>query len=381
MNKILLLLIVLIFAGCKEKFDSPVPQVTTGYLVIEGVVDDHGGTTNIRLSRTSALSDLSQHIEQGAIVSVEDSLGNSYPLYESNPGVYSGNYILSSSIGYRLKINTSNNEAYQSEFVRPRYNPPIDDIKWERETEGVKLFVDTHDSNNSTRYYQWEFNETWEFHSTYSASLKWNLGRGPVGTGFISVVYRDANDPEINKCWQFEASSNIILGSSAKLAQDVIHLPVTSVPAASWKMSVLYSILVKQHTWSKAGYEFLDRMRKNTESVGSVFDAQPSELNGNMHCTSNPMLPAIGFFNISTTTEKRIFIKNSDLPDWNYNAGCVTFEVINSPDSINFHAEGTLPTYAVKSTPFGGIASFNVAPPKCVDCTLSGTNIKPDFWP
>jgi hypothetical protein len=377
MNKILLLLIVLIFAGCKEKFDSPVPQVTTGYLVIEGVVDDHGGTTNIRLSRTSALSDLSQHIEQGAIVTVEDSLGNSYPLYESNPGVYSGNYILSSSMGYRLKINTSNNEVYQSDFVRPRFNPSIDDIKWERETEAVKLFIDTHDPNNNTRYYQWEFNETWEFHSTYSASLKWDPIRGTP----TKVVYRDANDPEIYKCWQFEASSNIILGSSAKLAQDVIHLPVTSVPAASWKMSVLYSILVKQHAWSKEGYEFLDRMRKNTESVGSVFDAQPSELNGNIHCTSNPLLPVIGFFNICATTEKRIFIKNSDLPDWNYNPGCYTFEVVNDPDSIKIHAGGTLPTYVIKSTPFGNIATFNVAPGKCVDCTLSGTNIKPDFWP
>lgn len=381
MNKIVLVLLVVFIAGCKEKFDSPIPQVTTGYLVIEGVADDQGGTTNIRLSRTSNLNDVSQHIEQGAVVSLEDSSGNTYPLFEFNPGVYSGNLFLSKSTSYRLKINTANSEVYQSDFVRPRFNPPIDDIKWEREQEGVKLFIDTHDPNNNTRYYQWEYNETWEFHSAYSAALKWDPITGPVGNDPVTVVYRDVNDGEISKCWQSEASSNIILGSSARLAQDIIHLPFNKVPAASWKMSVLYSIVVKQHAWSKEGYEFLDRMRKNTESVGSVFDAQPSELNGNIHCTSNQLLPVIGFFNISTTTEKRIFIKNSELPDWNYDAGCYTFEVINNPDSIKLHAGGTLPTYVLKTTPFGDIASFNVAPPKCVDCTLSGTNIKPDYWP
>jgi hypothetical protein len=381
MNKILLVLIIVFVAGCKEKFDSPAPKVATGYLVIEGVVDGEGGPTNIRLSRTASLNDTSKLLEQGAVVLLEDSSGNSFPLYETSIGIYAGNFNLNSSTGYRLKINTQNSETYQSDFVRPRFNPLIDDIKWERNGSGVKLFVDTHDDNNNTRYYQWEYKETWEFHSAFDASLKWDPPSGPIGGTPVTVVYRDASDPEINICWQFESSASITLGSSAKLSQDIIHLPFTSVPTGSQKMSVLYSVLVRQYAWSREGYEFLERMKKNTESVGSVFDAQPSELNGNIHCISNPSLPAIGFFNISRPTEKRIFIKNSDLPDWNYDAGCIAFVVVNHPDSILRYAAGTLPTYVTEVTPFGQIAKFKVAAPHCVDCTLTGTNIKPDYWP
>ncbi|MDB5277434.1 MAG: hypothetical protein JWR61_2389 [Ferruginibacter sp.] len=381
MNKILLLLIVVFVAGCKEKFDSPAPKVATGYLVIEGVVDGDGGQTNIRLSRTAGLKDTSKLMEQGAVVLLEDSAGNSYPLYENGIGMYSGNLNLNTSTGYRLKINTQNSETYQSDFVRPRYNPLIDNIQWERDENGVKLFVDTHDDNNNTRYYQWEFKETWEFHSAFSASLKWDPPSGPNGSTLVTVAYRDASDPEISICWQSEASSNILLGSSAKLTQDVIHLPFTEVVTGSQKMSVLYSVLVRQYAWSREGYQFLERMKKNTESVGSVFDAQPSELNGNIHCISNPSLPAIGFFNISRPTEKRIFIKNAELPNWNYNAGCVAVEVVNNPDSIQMNARGTLPMYPTLMTPFGEIAKFKVAAPHCVDCTLTGTNIKPDYWP
>ena len=55
---------------------------------------------------------------------------------------------------------------------------------------------------------------------------------------------------------------------------------------------------LKQYAWTKEGYEFLDRMRKNTETTGSVFDPQPSELNSNIHNVADATEPVIGYFNI-----------------------------------------------------------------------------------
>jgi hypothetical protein len=319
MNKLILIAFVLILTGCKESYVSPVPPVDTGYLVLEGVIDVEGVYTSIRLSRTTALDEQVITRERGALVRLEDSNNSTLHLLETSEGNYTaGNLHLDTSLKYRIAITTANQEVYLSDFVSVRNNPPIDSISWVRENEGVQLYINTHDPQDNTRYYQWEYNETWQFNSQLSSNLKYVK----VNNENTSVTYRDANDPQIYYCWQSNPSTSIILGSSAKLSNDIIHLPLVDIPNASWKLSVLYSILVKQYSWTREGYEFLEKMKKNTELVGSVFDAQPSELVGNIHCVSNPAQPVIGFFNICPVREKRIFISNQEVPGWGYSMPC-----------------------------------------------------------
>lgn len=380
MNKLLLLALVILATGCKEKYISPAPPVTTGYLVVEGVINNGGGVTNLKLSRTTNLESSVNITERAAVVKLESSSNTIFQLTENVAGNYSIDSLkLDTSLTYRLNITTGNNEQYQSDFVKIRNNPPIDSISWVRENKGVEIFINTHDPQNNTLYYQWLYDETWEFHSAYSADLKYAYD--PITREKIGVTARQASDPEIYTCYQSNYSTSLFLGSSAKLTRDVINLPVTLVPEGSWKMSIHYSILLKQYSWSKEGYDFLERMKKNTELVGSVFDAQPSELNGNIHCISNPAKPVIGFFNICTVREKRLFIKASELPGWGYRENCNTEIIENNKDSILKKAAGLLPVYAAMTGPGGGIISFAAARGSCVDCTLRGTNVKPSFWP
>lgn len=381
MNKLLLFAFVLLIAGCKEKFVSPAPAVVTGYLVVEGVINNEGGTTNIRLSRTTGLNATGNIQESGALVKLEDSNNSFFQLLENSNGNYTiDNLHLDTSLKYRLSIKTTNNEDYLSDFVKIIKNPPIDSISWERNNDGVTIFANTHDPLNKTLYYQWEYNETWEFHSRFFTTLQYLTSPPPIPHN-IAVANRSPDD-NISICWQYNSSSNILLGSSAKLSKDIIHLPLINIPPASIKLGVLYSILVKQYVWSKDGYEFLERMKKNTEAVGSVFDAQPSELNGNIHCTTNPRQPVIGFFNICTIHQQRIFIRNADLPHWNFIAGCSNeVEIENNPDSIAKKAAGLLPTTPRLTGPFGSILTFYAAPEECVDCTIRGSNVKPTYWP
>ena len=123
-------------------------------------------------------------------------------------------------------------------------------------------------------------------------------------------------------------------------------------------------------------------MKKNTEATGSIFDAQPSELVGNVHSTSNPSEIVIGFVDASMVQSKRSFIKNTELKDWNYASPCVISEIKNSEDSITKVHNSLLPGTAAKYSPFGGILSYYFATPECVDCRiLHGTNVKPSYWP
>jgi hypothetical protein len=379
MNKLLMIAVIILFAGCKEKYISPVPPVAAGYLVVEGVINNGAGnTTNIKLSRTTSLEDNTIVMEKGASVRLESNNNLTFFLPETNEGIYSiDNLQLDTSLLYRLAVTTIYNEEFLSDYVQVRNNPPIDSINWVRESDGVQLYINTHDPQNNTWYYQWEFEETWEFHSTYGTSLKYIVGPPPLYLN-VGVEYRNPNDPQISTCWKYNSSTALTLGSSAKLIQDIIHLPLIFIENGSQKLSVLYSVDVKQYSWSKEGYDFLERMKKNTESVGSVFDAQPSELNGNIHCVSNPSQPVIGFFNICTIQKQRIFIKRSEVPTWAYSQGCYEQQLIeNHPDSIAKKAAGLLPTVAYDFV----ISKFYAGQAECVDCTLTGSNVKPIYWP
>ncbi|MEO5681536.1 MAG: DUF4249 domain-containing protein [Chitinophagaceae bacterium] len=385
MKPILYCLMVLLITGCKEKYESPVVSPVTGYLVVDGVINSGPGTASLTLSRTTKFDNRNIVYEKGAGVTVQGEDSSVYALLEKGQGIYSAdNLNLKNTLKYRLRINASNGKRYLSDFVVVKNNPPIDSISWKIENNGVQLYVNTHDARNNARYYQWYYDEAWQIQSSYYSTLKYKITHSQSGDNY-TVVYRDSTtfsyDPTIVNCWQFNAPLNLFLGSTAKLSQDIIYLPVNYIPPASIKLGVMYSIRLKQYTWTKEGYEFLEKMKRNTESTGSVFDPQPSELKGNISCISDASETVIGFFNISPVQEKRIFIRRSDVPSWQYAAGCFDVEIENVSDSIAHKALGLLPTVVEKQSPFGGIVTFKAAPPDCVDCTLRGSNKKPSYWP
>ncbi len=380
------LLLLFLLQACKEKYISPAISPATGYLVVDGIINSSAGETNITLSRTTALSSQLVVFETGAKVFVQGEDNTNIALKEITTGHFSvSNLNLNNTKKYRLSIITRDGKTYQSDYSAVKYNPPIDSVSWKREGRDVSLFVNTHDPNNNTKYYQWEYAETWEIHSYYLSTLKYKVGTGTKGATTYSAVYNDSTNygPDMSKyfCWKTVPSTTLMTGTTTNLASDVINLPLISIPADSWKLNILYSINAKQYSLSQGRYEFLQRMKKNTEGTGSVFDAQPSELNSNIHCVSNPNEPVIGYIDVCPVQEKRIYINRKSLPDWNYNQSCSEVEIPNVSDSIAIKALFLLPTYPKTDPMSGRIISFFAAPPECVDCKLRGSSTKPSFWP
>ena len=119
MNKLIIVAVILLVAGCKEKYISPVPPVVTGFLVVEGVINNGEGETNIKLSRTVSLNDNAVVKETGAFVRLQGTNNTSYILTENNEGIYSiANLNLDTSFKYRLAVNTGNNQEYLSIMCR-----------------------------------------------------------------------------------------------------------------------------------------------------------------------------------------------------------------------------------------------------------------------
>jgi Domain of unknown function (DUF4249) len=382
MKNIFLPIILLIFInGCKEKYDSPYESPDTGYLVVEGAIYSGPGKTTLKLSRSVKLDDKTYVYETGAKLRVEGNDNSAYNLIEDVKGTYiASNLPLSSNQQYRLRILTNNGKEYLSDYVSVIPNPEIDSIPWVMENDGLQLFVDTHNPQNNTRYYQWEYIETWKFQSQYPSYLKLQITDQNYSVVPINPT-TNMPDTSVYTCWQSDTSSSLLLGSSAKLSEDVIHLPIHFIEAGSQKLGIMYSIIVVQNALSKEAYEFLEKMKKNTEQLGSIFDPQPSQLSGNIHCVSDPSELVVGFVHISNYVEKRIFIAKDDLPAWVYKPVCNPVEILNVSDSIRDQSNGRYPAYISLAAIGPNPATVLFAEHECIDCTLTGTNKKPAFWP
>lgn len=373
-NLLLYCILILVLAHCKVPYNPPVKSANARYLVVEGYLNGNGETI-IKLSRTRniTLGDTAKNInETGAHLQIQDENNHILPLNESGNGIYSGTYFLNVANRYRLQITTADGKEYVSEFVPFKESPPIDKLNWDFKNRGVQIYANTHDPKNETRFYRWNYEETWEFHSAFNSNLIWSKS-------LLKVVPRSS---QVYVCWRTDNSTAIYLGSSAKLKEDVINqAPVNLIPFGDKRISVLYSILVTQFALDSAGYNYWTAMKNNTENVGSIFDPQPNQTRGNIHCTTDSSEVVVGYIGAGTTQQKRIFIKNSEMPpNWNSPPDCLVDSV--PKDSIVYYLGGSLGLYPIDTilnpmTRFAFTSSFI----NCVDCTYYGTNIKPSFWP
>lgn len=374
-NRLLLFLFVcLLFGACKEPFTPILTNINSNLLVVEGFVNI-SDSTFIKLSRTVILTDnkITTNPEIGAIVSIESENNQTYPLKEGGSGLYHAPSMnLNKNNKYRIKIKTANGVNYASDFESAKVAPAIDNVGFEVKSDGLQVHVSTHDVNNQSIYYRWEFEESWSFNAKYNSQLIFKQGE---------FKERQPIAENIFQCWGSSKSTTIVLGSSIKLNQDVIsQSPIVLIPAESEKIGIEYSVLVKQYVLTKEAHEFWENLKKNTESLGSIFDAQPSQLTGNVHNLNDSSEPVIGYIGVGTVQSKRVFISKSKLPSvWKvkYPYDCIPNVVPDDKYEIILNAFSDGKFIPLDYAPNGVLGASR----ECADCTIRGSNKKPSFWP
>lgn len=383
--------------SCKRVYSPPAINTNSNYLVVEGVINSGADSTFIKLSQTVKLSSKSVNAPvSGAVVTVESDQNTTYPLIESAKGTYvSSGLNLDNTRQYRLDIKMPDGKVYQSDFVQVVNSPPIDSINYVIGSNGLNIYASTHDPKNNTHYYRWSYQETWIIHSFYDSQFASNGD---------TVLPRDQSN-NIFKCWESDTASSVLLASSAKLTKDVIvNNPLIFISDTSEKFTEGYSILITQYAMTSDAYNFWTNLKKNTEQLGSIFDAQPSEINGNIHCITNPAVPVVGYISVGSTVSQRIFIQQRQLPSWspdpNYYHYCVLLkgccsysyyegagQYINQVDAyMNYTGNEfapLIPIDAVRAPPFEGpiIGFTTTSIPICVDCRVrGGVNKAPAYW-
>lgn len=354
--------------GCREQYDPRIKAQQQSFLVVEGNLNASHDSTIIRLTNTFRLDDTARlRTENNAVLTVEGTDNTTRTLTPMGDGYYaSPDLQLVSGNQYRLRIKTAGGKEYLSAYVAAKATPPIDSISWEQTDQGVHVYANTHDPSAATRYYRWDYDETWQINSFFASDVIYENE---------AVRQRVFPDEDVSVCWKYDHAVNIPLANSTRLQEDVIHgAPLIFIPEGSERLSVRYSILVRQYALDKEAYTFFELMKKNTEEIGTIFSPQPSEIKGNIQCVNVPDEYVLGYITASAVTSKRIFIQPAR---WNFFQDCTKITVPNHRDSIKayFSGGGYIPYFYVFPI------EYMAAKAPCVDCReRGGSTVRPSYW-
>jgi uncharacterized protein DUF4249 len=370
---IMIMIFSITFSNCIKPFNPPALQAKNNYLVVDGFINTSANkVTTINLSRTRSISDsiFTTEPELNASIQIVSKDGAVYPLSEKSNGVYQSAILnLDNAKAYQIKIKTSNGSEYSSEYASCLQTPAIDSLTW-RQPDDVIIYLYTHDPANNTRYYKWDFTETWQYNSIFQTVY------GIDENNIINIL--NASN-EIDSCWENDESAQIMLGNSVKLSDDVIsHQKIATIPRNDLKIYVRYSILVRQHALTAEGYKYWQIVEKNSQDRGGLFDLQPGQLQGNVHSETDITEPVIGYINASSQTEYRLFIGNRELNGWY--RGPNKCDLGNIPQDPNNYRNWYYQDSAWLPYFFSG-SDIVISRKICLDCrSHGGTNKRPSFW-
>ncbi|AIZ62929.1 hypothetical protein PK28_03140 [Hymenobacter sp. DG25B] len=380
-RRLLLWSLIIGLVGCIDSYLPESISAAPGYLVVDGFINAQGIST-ITLTRAIAIREKTAAPQEiSAQVAIEEEGGARYLLRETSPGIYQSEALtLAPARQYRLLLTTLAGKNYASDFVPVRLTPAIDSVTWQGNDEGVAISVSTHDDQDSTRFYRWDYEETWEIAPLLRPDIEFKNGK-----------IQDIEKPYPILCWRNAKSTRISLAKTTQLARDVVskHL-LQSITTTTERLNRTYSILVKQYAQTREEYSYWEMLQKNTENLGSLYDPLPVQLTGNVHGITDEQEVVLGYIGVHSVAEKRIFITMGQLPaKWRWNPingyeSCVPPGILDVKDAPHMFF-GKVPYYVPVTTLYSSDGAFVVgytySTPDCVDCRLRGTDVKPDFWP
>jgi Domain of unknown function (DUF4249) len=374
-------LLLYLLTNCVEPF----PLTSIDYnelLVVEGFITDESKQHKVVISRTSKLNELVFIPEQGATVNIQVNNGFVIPLTETSPGIYlTPPYTGSIGAVYKLQITTSDNKNYISKEVKLKPTPAIGNVYAKYPIfntsgeKGIQIYLDTEDPANQTRFYRWEYEETYEIKTPYPSKFVWLGGN--------NITFRVQ---AVDNCWASDTSSNVLIRTTKGLVNDrVTAFPVKFISAESPELIIKYSILVKQYALTEEAYLFWKQLQNVNETQGSLFDIQPGEVNGNI-ISIDSKDKVLGYFDAASTSSKRSFFTAKDFEESGYTPpqflqSCYETDPVEIQiDQLGATMEIYQNSLAIYEALGAGPSSVLLLRLACCDCTSKGTNVKPSFW-
>lgn len=377
--------------GCVEPITIDISNFEDS-LVINAIITNEYKYQQVKLTRSLKFEGELPTFEFNASVKIVDAANNTFLFQEKSPGTYISieKFKAQPNTSYQLLITTNDGKSYSSQQTQLPNSTQIDNLYTIRETddlgnEGVSIFVDSYDASGDSKYYRYEFEETYKI-----VAPKWVFKDMVINPITFQISFEQKTKEE-KTCYNTILSNTIIQTETTDLSEDrVTKFNVRVIPRDNPIISHRYSILVKQFVQNFEAFTYYKTLNKLSGSESLFSQNQPGFFNGNVFSDDNKSEKVLGYFEITTVSSKRIYFNyldlfpNEILPP--YFEDCEEFapEIVPIPGEPSSVAEfilaGTAKYYRLNTEPKLGEGPYLLVSRACGDCTVLGSNIKPDFW-
>lgn len=408
------ILIVFSALSCIEPFEFQTENFEDA-LVIEASLTNEMKRHEVKLSRAVRFEDAFSAPESNARVRILDEMQNIYEFQETDYGTYSSTleFTAQKSIKYTLVVETADGTSYSSKPESFESESQIEEVFANRDLnpegqDGIFVYADSFDSSGTSQYYRYEYEETYKIIAPNWTPVDFELTdyepcnpdtSSPAIIYDLQIVQREQEE---QTCYNTVNSRDIIQTSSAGFSTSTIErFPIRFIPSSDFIVTHRYSILVKQYVQSADAFSYFQSLDDFSSSESVFNEIQPGFLAGNISVDSDADKLVLGYFEVASVSEKRVFFGYRDFyPDEPlplYISNCVPFSAPLEHVSycfsgffINQCPESLIERMARNSITFigendGGVGlscpgEYVVVERECGDCTALGSNVVPDFW-
>lgn len=378
----------LLFHSCVEPYDYQTEEYEN-VLVVQATLTDEFKHHEITLTRTYRLEEDSPSPERGAAVTVTNEQQQQLIFREITPGVYQSidEFAVQPDLNYTLSITTADGKSYYSDPTHMIAGNQIDKVYAERAQlfgqDGVALLVTSRNPETASKFYRYEYEETYKIVSPYV--VRNNLV-SEDGSSY-EIVPNTRNE---TVCYNTRESQKIIVSNSSGLSENTAgSFLVRYINAEDPILGQRYSILVKQYSLTPEAFTYYSTLDKISGSESLFSENQPGFVHGNMYSQEDESEKVVGFFGLSSVSIKRTFFNYVDFFQLDgsrpqFPKDCSIFRPGEFPETpiamiLSGNARYVSRSGAPSETELG-IGPFRLIATGCVDCTLYGTNEVPEFW-
>jgi hypothetical protein len=341
-----IVLLAVLLTTCVDPFSTETKKQSS-QITVEGQITSGPPPYNIKITESANysrnLDGITRYVS-GANVQVCDDEGNCIPFFEVEAGRYQTAVgAPQGEIGksYHVEITIGDNMHIRSTPEPMIDSPPITNVYAEYDpatihSEGFQVYIDVQDPAEQRNYYKWETR------------------------GF---------QPYSQYCFSIESERSIFAIESDKLVNGnmLSRVPVKRI---GFKTTTFYVLEVYQLAISAAAYDFLDGVKKQVESTGSIFDPPPSFIRGNLYNADDRSTEVLGYFIVAGASQKDLVLDRTS-------TGLIPSPFIGLVPEPVYCGDPCNPLCVAFG---GGTCGFRPCPPDCA--YLPGkTNIAPASWP
>jgi hypothetical protein len=369
-------ILLLSYTSCVESFIPEIERYEE-LMVVDGVITDASGPYTIKLSKTTRVQQFSKPLPYpDCTVQVEDDLGNKINLAEFELGLYKTESAFTGVAGrkYKLSIATPDGELYESAFEELLKTIEIQSVYAQQEhkdapglfygRDGYQFYLDTKASATTNNYL------LWRLQCTYKFSLEF-LIHHYYGVGGYHFIY---NKDTFQTCYRTIDIPDVYLFNTGEFQQtEIKKMPLNYEDNYTRALMIRYSLKVSQYTLNEPAFNYWKQVKKMQDAGGELYTTQPYQIKNNLVNLTHPDKPVLGYFTVAGLSEKRIFVNHPPIVN--------RVEICDPPDITGPQPTWFLNQPATWPVFFGQYAGYGYyMPQECLDCRLTGTQKKPDFW-